>query len=44
MQLFIDVILLWALMLGWSIVGVVIGALLISGYIILKDWSERYVG
>ena len=44
MQLLIDLFLFWFLMLGWAVVGVVIGALLISGYVIIKDWSERYVG
>ena len=39
----IDLILFWALMLGWAFAGVVAGALLVGGYVIIKDWSDTDV-
>lgn len=42
MQILIDLILMWALMLGWCVVAIIVGALLVCGYVLIKEWSDRY--
>lgn len=41
MQIFIDMFLMWWLMLGWAVVGLVIGVFLVGGFVLIKEWSEQ---
>lgn len=43
MEILIDFILLWAMMLGWLFTGLVVGILMMITFIIVKDWSDKNV-